>query len=360
MRILIDGAKVLTFREDKPLINEGYIYINKGVIAAVGEGPPPPEYEFAEYIIDGRGRIVLPGFALGIPNILQAPFRYISKCSRNPKECLNTLSKDEIRSLLEVYLTTLSFEGVTSVVAIADIDYIDVIAKAVSKSWIRTRLLLKDREELYEGVRTASKNVADQDAIPRGILSFGIISRDRIDIDQAELKSLNAFAYIDSCSTEVAEKLGERLVCINTFSTSCERRIVMDVIEMWRGDEGITFSDPRLTYPKNYVRMLRYNGLGSRDIVRIIASINPRSLGIGIHKLAEGAPADLIILNYCEPPYGPLIFDNDGLYDLVCDGMYAVETVIVGGDLVIDRFESLMIGKKEFETVKRIQIELTK
>ncbi len=358
MKILIDGAKIVTFREDKPVINEGYVFINKGIVVAVGEGPPPPEYEFAEYVIDGRGRVVMPGFVLGIPDLLQLPFRYISRCSRNPRECIESVSKDELRALIEVSLTILSFGGATSIVALANTDYVDVVAKAVSKCWVRTRLLFKNRDELCEGVRTATKSIVDQDAIPKGILSFGVLSKGTVDVSQDELRSLNAFAYVDSCNDDVARKLQDRLTCINTSSELCTRKVVVDAIELWRGEEGIAFTNPRLSHPRSYIQMLRFNGLSPKEITRVLSSANPWSLNIGVPRIVEGATADIIILNFREPPHGPTIFDDEGLYELICDNMYSVETVIVAGDLVVDRFEPLMIGRKEFETVKRVRSEL--
>ncbi len=359
MKILIQDARILTFRVDKPVIERGYIYLNKGRIEAIGEGPPPPEYEFAEYIIDGRGRVVMPGFVLGIGSIEGLSLAYVSKCSSNARECLSSLSKDEIKALIETTLTLLSFKGATSIVAtVLDADNVDVIAKAVSEAWIRTRLLFPEVQSLKEGVKVASRSVVDQEALPRGIISFGLIGKSGTEITLDELRSLDAYAYINACRSDDVKRLSDRIVCINS-SIDIGRNIVIDSIEMWRGSEAIGFTDPKMMNPQKFLSILSSQGFNPKDVVKILANLNPRGFAIGISELVEGNPADLIILNFREPPYGPRIFDVEGLYELICDGLYGVETVLVSGELVVDRFEPLMVGKKTFDIVLRLREELS-
>ncbi len=360
MKILIEDAKIITHRKDKPIIDKGYIYINKGVIAAVGEGPPPPEYEFAEYIIDGKGRVVMPGFVVGMPSIMRMSLAYVTKCRENISECLSVLTKDEIKAIVETTATLLAYSGVTSlIVRIENSELTDAIAKAVSEAWIRVRIVFGNEDDLREGVKVAARNVVDQEAIPKGILSFGVFGRHTVSISIDELRSLDAFAYIDSCNEDAAKSLEDRVICINS-SILTAKRVVIDTIEMWKGDSGLGFTNPKFVNPHNFLTMLKLQGIEAIEGVKTLSHLNPKYFSIGLSEIREGAPADLIILNFREPPYGPMIFDTLGLYELICDGLYGVETVIIGGELVIDRFEPLMVGKKVFNVVLRVNEDLSK
>ncbi len=357
MKILIEDAIVLTFRRDKPVIDRGYVYINKGVIASVGEGSPPPEYEFAEYIIDGKDRVVMPGFAVGIASLEESMLVYVSKCRKNTRDCIELLSKDELKALIETVLTLLAYRGATSVVVyVGDVDFAGLVAKAVSEAWIRTRLVFRSVDALRDGVRAATRNVVDQEAIPRGILSFGISANEKIPISVDELRTLDAYAYVDRCAS-VPKEEAERVICINS-SVAARHKVVVDSVEMWKGEEGIGFSDPTLLNPQRVLQELRYQGFRAEDIIRILSNLNPYGFNIGNYEIVEGAPADLIIANFREPPYGPMLFDHGGLYELLSAGLFAVETAIISGEPVIDRFEPLMIGRKVFSVVAKIREEL--
>ena len=77
--ILIKDASIIV----KPgkSIRKGFVYINKGKIVEVGEGEVPPEYEFANYVIEGKGRIVLPGIICPLTSLSAYPSRFGGVCA---------------------------------------------------------------------------------------------------------------------------------------------------------------------------------------------------------------------------------------------------------------------------------------
>ena len=63
MSLLVTGATVLTVDAEDRIINDGAVYVEDGRIAAVG---PRAEVEAAHpdaaRVVDGTGKVVLPGF----------------------------------------------------------------------------------------------------------------------------------------------------------------------------------------------------------------------------------------------------------------------------------------------------------
>lgn len=59
--LLIQGGTILTATKEQPVIENGFILIEKGQIAAIGPGRPKPEIDVDE-VIDARDKLVIPGF----------------------------------------------------------------------------------------------------------------------------------------------------------------------------------------------------------------------------------------------------------------------------------------------------------
>ena len=63
MSILITNATVITVDETDRVIENGAVYVEKDRIAAVGDARVLGEqYSMAETVVDGEGKVVLPGF----------------------------------------------------------------------------------------------------------------------------------------------------------------------------------------------------------------------------------------------------------------------------------------------------------
>ena len=76
MSILITNATVITVDETNRVIENGAVYVEKDRIAAVGDARVLGEqYSMAETVVDGEGKVVLPGFVSTHNHVGYAVFR---------------------------------------------------------------------------------------------------------------------------------------------------------------------------------------------------------------------------------------------------------------------------------------------
>jgi len=360
LKILIENATIITMDRSRLVIDRGYIYINKGVIAAVGEGDPPPELEFAEYIIDGRGRIVMPAFTIGACDILTYTFRYMG---RDVKEIISSLSKSDLVSLLEVSLMSLAMRGVGSILSFVEFsDFLDQVVKAVSETWIRVRFCLsEDAKTAIANVRNALKNVSDPEAVPKGIVSFSLRRINAVNREDRELADeFGSPIYVERPNQDTISQIPhDRLVLVNTPTLEGFRRVVVDDIRnLWRPGVGICTVNPKGFTPYYIMRLILEVAGSPIDAVAALTIWNASNIALGVGRISEGVVADIVMLNYREPPIGPIPMNTDSLFEAIAYGDYAVETLIVGGEIVIDRGQPLTVGdatyKKALATVQQI------
>ncbi len=358
MKILIENATIVTLRESEPIIEQGYIYINKGVIASLGKGPPPPELELAEYVIDGRGRVVLPGFVIGVGDILEYVFRFydVERC-----RLIEVLSKGEIQALLEVALTSLAMRGATSLVTITKEEHFKYLPRAVSTSWIRTRIVIEGVEHLDEALRHVQREVSEQDAIAKGIVSIGV-RYDGCDASTLErIEASSSYAYV--CKGDplqirkiIEERKLRRVILINP-AQALDLRSVFTNGRIVKG-HGVGFEDPTKLSPHLFLYEV-YNKLGSYiETIEAAIKWNAQNFDIGIASIVEGVPADIVIYSYREPPSGPIPMSTNGLFKAIVLGELKVDTVIIGGDVVVDNGEPLMVGRATFKKAMNVVEEL--
>jgi len=344
VKILVEGATVLTMNTEDKVLERGYVYLDKGVIVGVGEGPPPPELEFAEYVIDGRGRVVTPGISIGIGSIVKFVFQYHGVCYTDPRQCLSTLSRGDLDALLEVALMSLAMRGVTSLTTLLEKDeFHDVapaLARAASECWVKTRIVTDlDYKDAEHVIDKALKNVADRDAISLSIVRFGILEHEEIrqKIDMSDV--------VDPVVVGATKDLGDRVLYLDP-KVSVKNAVVMKNFSSWRRRWGIAFSEARLINPRVAMENLLYRGFDSIEVLKIVTSYNSESYRWSEGVIEEGCVADIVVWNFRELPAGPFPLDIGGLYRAIIDGIGTVETTLVRGELVVDRGEPITIGRK--------------
>lgn len=364
MKILIENATIVTMNTRKPIIMNGYVYIDKGKIIAVGEGVPPPELELADYVIDGSGRVVIPGFVIGLGDILMYAFRYVVREDESKlREMLGVLTKDEVVGILEVTLTSLAMHGVTSIVSmVMNSEILPLIARAVSETWVRTRSVLRnvDLQDYGAFVHLALRNVTDPDAVSKEIVTFGYYTELRRDSSAIKgvLENIEGTIYLTLDRLEyVPTRVLEKAVCLNcpdTVTQILTCNAVVNDFKLWKAGRALVFTKAKYLNPRFYLHEISRHIIEAYDRLALITTWNSRNLRLGMDSIDVGKSADIVILNFREPPGGPLPADISGIVEAIADGDYVVETVIIGGEVVIDRGEPLMVGTSLFKRVAKI------
>jgi len=366
MRILIDNVTIVTMNRERPLISNGYVYVDKGMVLALGEGEPPEEYQFADYIIDGSGRILLPGFSLGFADPVRMIFRHVRI---EPTKLLGLIesitSKREIHALFGALLASLQSKGFTSVTVYAHEPRIArALARASSDVWLRTRVVLpsSDRYEVLSEIRRASREVSEPDAIARGIVSFGIcVNDDSFKTIAVRYPEYHVYVY----SRYVGEGAVPKNVIALGHSDIRVKRVVIDDFDAYVIGDGFGVMKSPVSTPTVLLLKLA-EAMGSKegvyeDSLRVLTTWNYVNSDIGLGEIREGMSADLILLNFREPPSWPMIVkEPDSIYKAIVEGDYVIETVIVGGEVVVDKGENLMVGRALINRAKPIVDELCK
>ncbi len=73
--ILIENGSIVTVDDRQQVFSEGYVFIEDGLIAAVGSGQPPAQYRGADTVIDASLMAVMPGMVNGHTHLFQTFLR---------------------------------------------------------------------------------------------------------------------------------------------------------------------------------------------------------------------------------------------------------------------------------------------
>jgi len=144
MNILIKNAHIVTMDEQNTEFDSGYIAIKEGKIVHLGEAADIPRMFTPQQIIDGRGKLALPGFINSHTHSAMTIFRGFSNDSRLadwlasiwPLE--DMLKPDDAYWLSSLAIAEMISEGIT---AFADMYmFMDKTAEAVEVSGLRAAL----------------------------------------------------------------------------------------------------------------------------------------------------------------------------------------------------------------------------
>lgn len=366
MRILIDNVSIFTL-SGKGFIDRGYVYVDKGTVVAIGEGVPPPELEFADYIINGGYSVVLPGFVVGIGNIVDYIFRS-RQFAHKKLDIVSTLSLSDIESLSILALATFALNGATSVATyVSPLSHklLAGLAVASSECWVRLRIIIPvddlDASTIEDMVKNAIKSVKDPDAVSKGIVSFGFYADKGLDKGVVEMaKALNIKLYVSDnlAKSELLKPLAKESAVVvrqgDTVDIPVEKVVVTDV-GLWRHGVGLASLDPLTLNPRIFISTISKALRNPIDVISILSHYNPQSINIGTGSIDVSSTADLIILDYSKPPAGPIPISVEDIATEVALANYVVDTVLVAGEITVDQGLTLNVGEKH---VKRAQLVL--
>ncbi|MBI5166111.1 MAG: amidohydrolase [candidate division NC10 bacterium] len=73
--LLIQGATILTMNENRETLAPGYLAVEGNAISALGPGEPPPEIQAAKKVMDGSGKLLIPGLVNAHTHLAMTLFR---------------------------------------------------------------------------------------------------------------------------------------------------------------------------------------------------------------------------------------------------------------------------------------------
>ncbi|AOL17121.1 amidohydrolase [Sulfolobus sp. A20] len=366
MKVLVKAT--LSLGSPRPLKNV-YIGIEEGRIKVISK-EEPEEYEYAEYIIGGENRVVLPGFITTHSFVYLYPFRYrIFSGKLNAFELLSVLSPNDIYYFSLVGAYHLLKSGVTTIVTSGP--NLDMIARAISEVGLKPILAVgvncpdskenwekeftslynrwSSREENRVIFRLCSKDnakevfeISKQYNIP--VLVERFVNLENID-NAVNVIGLGGGARSD---LELIKKNGFSLSFTPSYEVSqfplsqYKPSISLDLTPSFNIKHEVSVSLTRLLLtPEEALSaitvwgysQLKYNDRGSIENDKV---------------------ADLVIYEIREPPSFPL--DLEAPYETMMFNLDYPETILVNGEAILDGGVPLNVGIKD---IKKAEERLT-
>ncbi len=326
--ILIKDASIVV----KPgkTIRRGYVYINKGTIVDVGEGEVPEDYEFANYVIEGKGRIVLPGVVCPLTTLSAYPSRFGGERASSSEE-LYYASKMALQELL--------LHGVTTVGTVEKKG--EPVIRAMVDSGIRGVLFLDTSEPTWK----------DQFAV---LMNRWNGYEGRIKIGLADLEGKEEVIELAKKANipVISVKEDEYVIYVRESRDFAKGR---GVLELRKGDtKALGYSEAAKNLdPLSLVRALYMFGGKPEELLEMITVNAAKILGFdNIGTIERGKRADVLILDASEPP-GWNAGRGEAI-DVIIASAPKVESVIIDGEMVVDISESLNIGVNDVKRAKKL------
>jgi cytosine/adenosine deaminase-related metal-dependent hydrolase len=356
VKILITNATILTLSTKHELvINNGYLFIDGGVIKAVGSGEVPEELQYPELLISGKGRLVVPGLSSGYTRVSTYPLRYVLKSLTEDRvrEYLSTLSRTDVYYSAILSFTDLLLKGVTTLM-ISDI-YLDDIARAAHEVGLFTILAspidinvggydpyheLKLIMQRWHGrVEEVKGAILTQEGLNDEVVNLYESYKCRVFIKG--LKNLEGL-------NKVVDKIGlDNIVAVDPTEVINDLKIIRTytTLNSWRPFQGLGIGDePSYNLTDVLKTLLRshHNGL---DILFSATNSTTSIIGLDDMNCIEvGKRANIVIYNFTGPPGWPLLNSVDAIVNAVIYGNPVIESVIVGDNILLDGNEVLNVG----------------
>lgn len=361
VKILITDATILTLSKNPripPLIRRGYVYIKDGRIVVVDEGEPPEEYQYPELLLNGDGRLVIPGMSSGITSVSLYPLRYEGRKSlADVKDYLSILTRTDIYYATMLAMAEMILSGVTTAM-ISDI-YLDSSARAAKDSGLMVTLAppvgcgLEDYGVEREIDLLLSRWHEKVENVKAAVLTCG--NADDEVREKAALKGLRIFSMSEDGEIRVNPGTGSEAVI--RFGNG---------LLNWRPGDGIgVWARPSYSIIEVLKEIMWRSG--SRNLVDVLASaVETHSMigWSGVGAIEPGSVANVVMLDTHEPPGWPVPDRLDFVARAVIEGSARVETVIAGEEILVDAGELLTIGeavlRRSVERFKDVMKELKK
>lgn len=359
VKILITDATILTLSSSPktpPLIRRGYVFIKDGRVVAVDEGEPPEEYQYPELLMNGEGRLVIPGMSSGITSVSLYPLRYEGRASlAEVKDYLTVLTRTDIYYATMLAAAEMILSGVTSAM-ISDI-YLDSSARAAKDAGLMVTLAppigcgLEDLGVEREVELLLSRWHGKVDNVRVGALLCGDAGEDLR--ERLALKGLRIFSF--GGEGEVRANPGTRAEAVIRYGGG---------LAGWSPGEGVgIWVRPSYSITEVLKEIVwRSGGWSPIDVLASAVDTHSMIGWSGVGAIEPGKVANIVMLDTHEPPGWPVPDRLDHVVRAVIEGSARVETVIAGEEILVDAGELLTIGeavlRRSVERFREIMKEL--
>ncbi len=349
VKILIKDATIFTLssRHDL-LIDRGYVFIKDGTIAGVGKGEPPEDLQYPELLINGNGRLVMPGLSSAITSVTLYPLRYrLGGISWSEVgDYLSVLTRTDVYYLAALTFVELVTRGVSSVM-VTDI-YLDNVARAASDVGIYATLAvpfdcgIKDFNPESELKLLINRWHGKVEGIKAAILTC----REDNEKVYSLAKELGIKVFVLKPPSTKVLKYGN-VVCINPAEGRGVRVVRFgDDLSRWTPDEGLGIGVRPSYSMLDVVREVTWRtGKHPLDVLVSSTLINTSLIGFdNLGAIDVGSRANIVMFNMSEPPGWPIPSNINSIVKAVVEGDLRVESLIVNDDVVVDAGETLNVG----------------
>lgn len=354
MKILIEDASILTMTTKREnLISRGYIFIDGGIIKSVGSGNPPDDIETPDLVISGKGRLAIPGMVVLYARLSLYPFRGAIAKTQRISEILSSMSSTDIHLASILSLAGLAMRGITAVLAVdTKVEPVIKASESVGLRVIAAPCLENPSERAQWVQEIGSSYRRWHRRSPLSLITGSICSKDAIKGDEISIipEDMPLIVYGDSCM----RIRGNRILYVDPHP-ECDPDPNVSIyteshMDRWKPGAGYGIdSDISWSLTRHFM-VARSRGYNPLDILGSATLWASDKVGLGSGVIEPGRPGDIVILDLTQPPWwvpGSLV-DELIAADIAISSIPRVETVIVGGEIIIDNGEILSVGKEIF------------
>lgn len=354
MRILVEDASILTMTTRREnLISRGYIFIDGGVIKSVGSGGPPDDIETPDLVIGGKGRLVIPGMVALYTRLSLYPFRGAIAKTQRISELLGSMSSTDIHLVSILSLAGLAMRGITAVLAVdTKVEPVIKASESVGLRVIAAPCLENPYERDQWGQEVGAAYRRWHRRSPLSLITGSICSKDAIKGDETSMapEDMPLIVYGDSCM----RIRGDRILYVDPHP-ECDPDPYVSIytenhMDRWKPGAGYGIdSDISWSLTRHFM-VAKSRGYNPLDILGSATLWASDKVGLGSGVIEPGRPGDIVILDLTQPPWwvpGSLV-DELIAADIAISSIPRVETVIVGGEIIIDNGEILSVGREIF------------
>ncbi len=355
VKILVENVSILTMSTKGDLfIDRGYIFIDSGFIRSVGRGDVPVDLGPPDLVISGRGRLAIPGMIALYSKLYLLPLRGLARRGERGSSIYDVLTNNDLYFLSALSLAGLAMRGITTVLSTDR--FVEPVIRASENVGVRVVAApcLEDPGDLDSWAREISSSVKKWHKRDNAsaLVTGAICSRQayREGAEKVIPSDMPLVVYGDAC-------IDLRISRILAIDPPPGCRVPRDLsiytesnMDRWEPGSGYGIEGNPSWSLYHHFFLARARGYSSIDILGSATVWAASKLPIGLGAIEPGRVGDIVILDLTQPPWWihERILNEHTAAEAVVSGLPRIETVIVGGEVVVDDNGLLTVGADLF------------